>query len=922
MAATGAPAFCGRVPERATLDGLLDRIRGGASAALVIRGEAGIGKTALLRYCAGKASGYRIAQIVGVESELEMPFAALHQLCRPMLDSLAALPEPQERALEIAFGLAPGSAPDRFVVGLSVLSLLAEVATKQPLVCLVDDAQWLDEASCHVLGFVGRRLLAEAVLLVFSIRETGDERLLSALPELTLEGLTNGDARALLSGAIPGHLDEKVRDRLVAETRGNPLALLELPRAMNPAELAGGFAMPTTASLPNHIHDQYLRRIRALPEPTRRLMLLAAADPTGDSTLLWRAADSLAIGRDAAAPAASEELLDIGSRVRFRHPLVRSAAYAAASPDARSDVHLALATATDPQNDPERRVWHLAAAATGFDEAVASELERTADKAQARAGLAAAAALLQRAVALTADPARRADRALAAAQAHLHAGAFDAARGLLAEAAAVAVDDLQHARVEQLRGHIEAAAKPGREAPVRLLQAAKRLESLDVRLARDTYLQAWWPAVLAGQFAAQGGDIHEVCKAARSAPRAADPRPCDLLLDGLAMVFTEGRAAAAPSLRKAVDLFVRDQVSADDWIQWGRSATTAAITLWDVDNWAGLSVRQVQHARESGALPSLVLALNHHVVVNTSCGNFEAATSLVAERNAVREVTGIPMPSYGAWLLAAYQGGRASLAPQELVNDLIERGDGYGMQVVGWSTAVLNNGLGRYADALTAAREVAFYDCYPAPFALSEMIEAAVRSGSRELADEALQRLLTFTVAGSHWSAGIEARARALLSVGEDAEHWYSESIACLARTPLRPELARAHLLYGEWLRRENRRIDARKQLRTAHDMFTAMGAEAFSERSRRELVATGEKVRKREEAARNDLTPQETHIARLARDGRTNPEIGAELFISARTVEWHMRKVFTKLGISSRRDLKDAVPLHGRSAGTDQGPD
>jgi DNA-binding CsgD family transcriptional regulator len=922
MAALGAPAFCGRAHERATLDGLLGRVRGGEGAALIVRGEAGIGKTALLQYCAAQAWGCRIAQVVGVESELEMPYAALHQLCGPMLGGLADLPEPQKRAVEVAFGLAAGSTPDRFVVGLAVLSLLADVAAKQPLVCVVDDAQWLDEASRQVLGFVGRRVLAEAVLLVFSIRESGDDRLLSAIPELTLEGLTNGDARALLAEVTPVHLDEQVRDRIIAETRGNPLALLELPKAMNVAELAGGFVMPIAAAPTDHVQHNYLHRVRGLPAPTRQLMLLAAADPTGDAALLWRAAESSGIGRDAAALAAAEDLLHVSSHVRFRHPLVRSTAYTAGSAEDRRAAHLALAAATDSDLDPERRVWHLAAAATGPDEDIAAELERMADKAQIRAGMAAAAAFLQRSVALTAEPKRRADRALAAARAHLNAGALDAARSLVAEAAAIAVDDLQHACVEQLRAHIEAAADPGREVSLRLLHAAKRLEGLDVCLARDTYLQAWWAAVLAGKFAARGGSIREVCVAVRSAPRATVSRPGDVLLDGLAIVFTDGRAAAAPTLRRAINLFVTDQVSADDWILWGRTATTAAITVWDVDNWAALSARQVQLARASGALTSLVVALNFHVGVHTQCGNFEAALALIAERNTVKEVTGIRMDSYGDRMLAALLGRPAGPSGQASDKDLIERGDGYGMQIAGWSTAVLNNGLGRYADAFDAARDVAADDSYGAAFALSELIEAAVKRGHMQPAQEALGRLLTLTVKGSDWAGGLEARARALLSTGEVAEHWYAESIACLGRTPLRPDLARVHLLYGEWLRRENRRVDARQQLRTAHEMFTAMGAEPFAERTRHELVATGEKVRKPEEGARNDLTPQEAHIARLARDGRTNPEIGAELFISARTVEWHLRKVFTKLGVNSRKGLHDALPTHIRSLETDQGRD
>jgi DNA-binding CsgD family transcriptional regulator len=915
--AARTPAFLGRTRERGALDGMLETIRGGESAVLVIRGDAGIGKTALLRYCARQASDCRVAQIAGVESEMELPYAALHQLCGPVLGELVALPEPQERALKVAFGLAAGNAPDRFVVGLAVLSLLAEVAGKRPLVCLVDDAQWLDEASSQVLGFVGRRLLAESVLLLFAVRGTTDEGLFPGLPALTLEGLPDEDARALLTAEIPGHLDEQVRDRIIAETRGNPLGLLELPRGMSQAELAGGFGVPPTTTLSGHLQDHYVRRVQALPEQTQRLMLLAAADPTGDATLLWRAAHTLGVGRQAAAAADAEQLLEIGSRVQFRHPLVRSAAYAAGSADERRAVHLALAAATDAQLDPERRVWHLAAAATEPDEDVATDLERSADLAQARGGLPAAAAFLQRSVALTADPARRAERALAAAHANLHAGAFDAALGLLAEADAAAIDDLQRARVELLRAQINRAARSGREAPVLLLRAAKRLESLDLGLARDTYLEAWSAALVAGRLAQPGGHLLDVSTAARSAPRAPeDPRPGDILLDGLAMLIIDGPAAAAPGLRRAVDAFLGDQLAADQWLHGGVSAANAALALWDVDSWAMVSARQVDLARASGALAPLAAALNVHRSIAIWRGDFETATSLGVEENAVKDVTNTRRTSYGALLLAAYQGrpAEASRLISATASDAVARGEGLGELIANWASAILHNGLGRYAEASAAAEQAAEGNYGPfTALVLPELVEAAVRSGNAGQAGDALRRLSATTTGGGDWAAGLDARTRALLSEGQVAEQCYAEAVQRLARTQLRPDLARAHLLYGEWLRRENRRVDARDQLHTAYDMFTAMGAEAFAERARRELVATGEKVRTRAVDTHNQLTLQEEHIARLARDGRSNPEIGAELFLSARTVEWHLRKVFAKLGITSRKGLQDALPMRGR---------
>ena len=850
---------------------------------------------------------------------MELPLAALHQLCTPMLSCLAALPEPQQRALRVAFGLAAGPTPDRFVLGLAVLSLLAEYAAARPLVCLVDDAQWLDEASSQVLGFVGRRLLAEPVGLLFAVREAAGERLFPGLPALTVEGLTDEDARALLTVAVPGHLDKRVCDRIVAETGGNPLGLLELAGGMSEAELAGGFAGLRQASLSDHLQDHYLRRVRVLPRPAQQLMLLAAADPTGDATLLWRAAQTLGLGPDAAAAADAEQLLDIGSQVRFRHPLVRSAAYAAGSPEDRRAAHLTLAAATNAQTDPERRVWHLAAAATEPDEDVATALEQAAAKIQARAGVAASAAFLQRSVALTAEPGRRADRALAAALANLHAGAFDIARGLLAQAEAHAVDDLQRARVEQLHGQIEWASVTGREAPVLLLQAAKRLESLDAELARETYLYAWVASHLAGPLAGPGGLLLEVSRAAQAAPQpAAAPRPCDLLLDGLTTMIAQGRAVAEPAIRRAVAAFLGDQVSGEEWLQWGIFAQMAAMAAWDFDSWVALSTRHLELARALGALAPLSIALNGRGSVATHCGDFETATSLAAEKDVVNEVTGIRLATTCDLLLAGYRGRPAEAVPlfTATTEDSTARGEGLAVQMANWSAAVLHNGLGRYAEALAVAEPATeeTYSPLSTQLVLPELIEAAVRTGRADLAREALERLSAMTaIEGSDWAKGLEARSRALVSEGQEAEQRYAEAVQRLGRTQLRPERARAHLLYGEWLRRENRRLDARHELRAAYHLFTAIGADAFAERARSELLATGEKVRKREVDTYSQLTPQEEHIVRLARDGRTNPEIAAELFISTRTVEWHLRKVFAKLGITSRRDLHNALPARGQ---------
>jgi DNA-binding CsgD family transcriptional regulator len=921
MAAPGSLELRGRSRERQELDDALGRVREGESAVLVLRGEAGIGKTALLDYVASMATGCRTVQVAGIESELELPFAALHQLCGPLLGEAEAMPEHQDEALRVALGLAAGTAPDRFLVGLAVLSLVAELAAKQPLVCLVDDAQWLDEASCQVLGVVARRLLAESVLLVLAVRETGEEHLFPGVPELTVDGLAAEDARRLLAAATPAHLDDRVRERLVSETRGNPLALLELVRSMSDAELSGGFAVHSTGMTTGLLEEHYLTKVRALPEPTRLLLLVAAADPTGDATLLWRAAQALSLPHDAGEPARADQLLELDSAVRFRHPLVRSAAYAAGSREDRRRAHRALAEVTDAEADPDRRVWHLAAAASGPDEDVASELERSAERAEARAGLAGAAAFLRRSVALTPDPARRADRALAAAHAHLHAGAFDAARGALAEAEADAVDDLQRARVEQGRAEIERAATSGRDAPLLLCQAAHRLESLDPELARVTYVDAWGAALVAGELAAPGGRLAEVSAAARAfLALAPGEGPADVLLHGLVTMALDAPMQAVPSLRATLATYLSGTVPTDDWLHWGTLVSDAGLALWDFESWDAASARHVEVARASGALAALVGALNVRRVVAVWGGDFETARSLGVAEEVVKQVTGTRRASYGDLFLSAYEGRPERALPliTSTAQEAIARGEGLARILADRAASILHLGLGRYVEATEAAARAAEENLVPfTSQALPDLAEAAVRSGQPELAADALRRLhVAAAVGGSDWAAGVEARTQAVVSDGASSEAAYREALALLGRTPLRVELARTRLVYGEWLRREGRRIDARDQLRAAHQVFADLGAEAFAERARRELVATGEKVRKREVDTLNELTPQEAQIARLAREGHTNPEIAAQLFISIRTVEWHLRKVFAKLGIGSRKELAEALPARGTRRG------
>jgi DNA-binding CsgD family transcriptional regulator len=901
----------GRRRECAALDRLLDGVRGGRSGALVLRGEPGAGKTALLQYAIGSATGLRVVRAVGVESEMELPFAALHQLCAPVLDGLERLPGPQRDALAITFGLNAGPVPDRFLVGLATLSLLSEAAQERPLLCVIDDAQWLDRASAQALAFVARRLQTESLVMLFAARAPIAE--LTGLPELVVEGLDDADARMLLASVIPGRLDERIADQLVAEAHGNPLALLELPRGLSGAQLAGGFGLPRALSLESRIEQSFRHRLEALPKDTRRLLLVAAAEPTGDRGLLSRAAERLHISAPVLDAAETAGLIEVDSRrVRFRHPLVRSVLYRAATPQDRSQAHRALAEATDAQLDPDRRAWHLAESTGGPDEDVAAELERAAGRAQARGGWAAAAAFLERAAALTPYPSRRAQRALAAAQAKYLSGAIADALTLLATAEAGALGDLERARVDLLRSEIAFASRRDADAPPLLLKAARKLEAVDANLARATYLEALQAAGFAGRLAREAG-LPEVSKAVLAGPPPPQPpRPPDLLLQGRAIQYTEGFAAGAPIVKEALKGFRREP---DVPRRWLSLASYAAADVWDDETWRALSERGVERARRDGALTALPLALSIFGYIHAISGEVALAESLLDEIRAATEATGVPSHNYVALWVAALRGREDELAKlvETTATDAVARGEGFVLGITRQVTAALNNGLGRYDVALAAVREavdVEPFDELGSPRTMPELIEAAVRSGEHRLAERALERLAQSTRAGdTDWGLGLEARSRALLTDGDAADALYREAIERLGRTRNRLQLARTHLLYGEWLRRERRRVDAREQLRTALEMFTSMGTEAFAGRAERELLATGERVRRRSVETRDELTAQEAQIARLARDGLSNAAIGARLFISQHTVAYHLRKVFSKLDVTSRNQLGQILP-------------
>jgi DNA-binding CsgD family transcriptional regulator len=895
----------GRQRQRVALDRLLEAARGGHGGGLVLHGEPGVGKTALLEYAGEGGRDFRVVQTVGVEGEMELPYAALQQLCSPILELTERLPMPQGDALAVAFGLSAGAPPSPFLVGLAALGLLSEASQERPLLCVVDDAQWLDRASARALAFVARRLLAEKIAFVFAAREPGDT--LAGLPELRVEPLGHRDARTLLESVLPAPVDEHVLDRIVRETHGNPLALLELPRGMTPIQLAGGFGLPAVP-LSTSIEESFTRRLARLPGDARRLLLIAAADPTGDPAVVWRAARQLGIPESIAETVEAEDLLELGVRVVFRHPLVRSAVYRAAGLKERRAVHRALADATDHEIDPDRRAWHRAQAASMPDETVAAELERSAGRAQARGGLAAVAAFLERAAALTPQPAHRAQRLLAAACANRDAGAPETALGLLAGVEAGQLDELGRARVDLLRGQIASEQRRGGEAGRLLLSAARLLEPLDPELARETYLEA-----LAGTMSSDvevAGGAPAVAEAARAAPAgAAPPRTVDVLLDAFAIRLTEGYAAAAPTLARALELLLAMDDSNEDVgrrlsVSSTRNGNIVALEMWDDEALHRLAARQVQVARDAGALVHLQFALSFLARSHMLAGDLTAATLMIDEASLIAEATGNPALVNAPMILAAWRGDEARAS--ELIEATSEEAAARRWTSNNYARSVLYNGLGRHE----AARDAAWEAFQPDPigygsYLVPELAEAASRTGDRALLEFAREWLSERTgVISSEWAIGIEARVRALLSEGEVTESLYRESIAHLARTRVRLELARTHLLYGEWLRRERRRLDAREHLRTALEMFRSMGTETFAGRAERELLATGERARKRTVDTRDQLTPQETQIARLAASGTTNREIAAQLFITQSTVEYHLRKAFRKLDVKSRTQL------------------
>ncbi len=901
----------GRARESAELGVLLDAVRGGESRVMVVRGEPGIGKSALLDYAISSASGFKVLKAAGSESETHFAFAALHQICNPILDWMHRLPKPQRDALMIAFGRSTGSTPDLFLIGLGALNLLSEASTEHPLLCVIDNYHVLDQPSAQALTFAARRLSLEPVAMVFATSQASPELL--GLPELRVTGLGDEDARAVLASALAAPLDEHVFERFVAETRGNPLALLEMSMSVSPVELAGGFGVPAMPVPSSRIEELFRRHFEALPPDTQQLSLLAAAESTGDPVVVWRAAERLGIQPEASAPAAAAGLLEFGTRVRFSHHLARSVAYRTASAEERLRVHRALAEVINTDEDAARRVWHRALGVSGPDDDIADELERSTSLAQARGGLAAAAAFLARSVELTTDPARRGERALAAAQAKQEAGDPDASLAMLRAAETSPLDELQLARADLVRARVALVVNRGRDAPALLLRAAQRLAPLDTALTRQALLDAFVAALFAGRLAGDN-TVQRVARAARRT-KACTSRPTgfDYLLDGLAMLITDGHKAATPLLQHSL-LRLRDESATELLsLRWFWLASRVAMELWDDESWHELSSRQLELARQAGALSVLPIALRGRIGVELAAGRLKAATILHDELETLLQMTRSEPLRFGAVVLATWRGESSGTARliSAAMNSVEHQGEGGGITVVEWATAVMYNSIGRYADAVAVAESASSHpeEIGLGMWVLPELIEAAARNDEPDRAAEALERLTNATeVSGTHWARGISARSRALLSPDSLADNLYREAIEHLISTRARVDLARAHLIYGEWLRRQRRPTEAREHLHIAHGSFEAMGLDAFANRSARELRAAGAYTVAAGRPAAGDLTSREEQIARLARQGLSNADIGSRLFISPRTVEYHLRKVYTKLGISSRMELSQKL--------------
>ena len=903
-------ALIGREVELAAIAGHLEAARDGMSAALVIQGEAGVGKTALLRHVADTVGDFQVASVSGHESEVDLGFATLHRLLQPFTDAVQHLPAPQLNALSTAFGLREGTPPDAFMVGLATLTLLTDVAGSRPVLAVIDDVQWIDAASLSVLTFVARRLHADSVAMLFGLRTT-DIPLgaTDGLEVLTIGGLARADARRLLESAPEAPFVPHVVERLIDEAGGNPLTLLELGRELSREQREGTRPLPDHLPIGADIEARYLTRVRALPQATQDLLLVAAAEPS-EPEAVWHAAHLLGIDADEGVmtPALDAQLVSAGHAVEFRHPLVRSAIYQGARPSERRQAHKLLASAIG-DSQPDRQAWHRAAAAVGPDAEIADALELAAGRARNRGGRLAEVTFLDRSAQLTPEAGTSARRFLDAAYAAQLAGATTLATSLVERAEATDPDGLEAAHVLRLHGLLELAGGQFGDSTRKLFAAARSFAPHDHALARETLLETFNSLAMIGRYVREPAAA-EVAAFALSLPGGDPDAPTEMLLRGWSLLFVDERDQGVALLRRALDAFVHQGEHRDEAARWTLLATLAARELWEDDTFVAVAANNVRRARELGDLMNLEIALLSLAAGHVHGGRLAEADACYTEvRLLKRAIAGSADLNEAADLqYRAWRGHDEDLRTTARAiyefSDAIGFDSGVCIAQLALTTVELSEG--RYEAALEAAQTTIGginpgIECR----ALGEIVEAAERSGHREIAEEAFDRIAPSLISSqTDWGLGVLARLRGILASDEDAEAWFMEALERLGRAGIVPDLARTHLLYGEWLRRQGRRTEARDQLRTAHDLFTSIRADGYAERARRELLATGERARRRTADTANDLTPQELQVARLAAEGLTNREIAAQLFLSASTVEYHLHKTFRKLDITSRHQL------------------
>ncbi|MER6537985.1 AAA family ATPase [Streptomyces sp900105755] len=909
MRRASGPPMIGRLHEREAIDRLLASVHDGLAGVLVLTGDAGVGKSRLLEYAAENAQDLTVVQLVGVEAETWLGYGALYRLLRPHLGLLPALPQRQSDALNAAFGLTDAALSDRHLVGLAALTLLSHAAAATPMLCLVDDVQWLDRESAETLAFVGRRLYADCLGLLFAGRDGGGPDVFGALPALRVEGLADAEARALLSAGVSGHLDQAVAERIVVGTGGNPLALLELAVNLGPEQLAGVTALPEPLPVNRQLEVHFRQTAASLPADTQTLLLLMASTPTDDQAALWRAAGALGLSARSAIPAVDAGILIRRTSLAFRHPLIRSAVHAAAPTEEHRRVQAALAATSAP----ERRPWHRAEAADGPDDSVAAELEAASELAQARGGYSEQALVLTRAAEMTVHPGKRAERYLNAATAHLASGNLAQVRALIE----LATPDLAgpEARVHaiRLRASVEMIRSRPREVPAMLLDAMADLRTTDPMACWALLREAVQAAIIGGRMIT-GTTPHEVAKTAADAWRDSDfplssPYP---LTAALARCIAYGYAEGAPSLAAALArLRAAEELREPD--AFSVMISIAGDELWDIDAKRELLEKLVAAGRGRGALYGLSLALLALAKVEIWDGRFAAAESCYNESDGYLAATGyFRSGDFHKILLYAWTGQEAELRAAADTMRAMSRENGTGVTYrwAGQALSIFEIGSGRYQEALDAQLDM--FDDPPVALGdmnLAGMVEAGLRAGDPRAAAMAMERLEERApLAGTPWALGLLARCRALMSEGDEAEQLYKESIAHLEKVPVAVELAWSRLLFGEWLRRRKRRADARVQLRAAYESFESWGAAPFAERARVELQATGETARRRTVGTQFDLTAQERHVAALAASGLTNTEIATRLFVTTSTIEFHLSKVFRKLGITSRKQIEDKL--------------